>query len=195
VGRPSQRGVTGTTTPCWGGPCARGGHSVSLPVHRKSTGESNPRAVASWPRPPSSPIAPLARSPACPPGRDRGEGVDCRGCLAMAPMDPCQGVRSEAATPASPHAVGTMYPDGKGRTLRQLAPLPADGGAGAKLGGALLSLSATGPRCASRSWRQGAAPAHRPFVAQCAQAAGGLRTLISSAPGPGVGRRRRVFKL
>jgi len=45
---------------------------VSLPVHRKSTGESNPRAVASWPRPPSSPIAPLARSPACPPGRGRG---------------------------------------------------------------------------------------------------------------------------
>ena len=24
VGQPSQRGVTVTTTPCWGGPCARG---------------------------------------------------------------------------------------------------------------------------------------------------------------------------
>jgi hypothetical protein len=42
----------------------------------------------------------------------------------MAPMDPGQGVHAETATPASPHAVGTMRPDGEGRTLSQLAPLP-----------------------------------------------------------------------
>jgi hypothetical protein len=38
------------------------------------------------------------------------------------------------------HAVGTMYLDGEGRTLSQLAPLPADGGAGAKLGVALVTV-------------------------------------------------------
>jgi len=45
---------------------------VSWPVQRKNTGESNPHSVDRRLRPPSTPIAPVARSPACPPGKARG---------------------------------------------------------------------------------------------------------------------------
>ncbi len=62
-----------------------GPHSVSWPVQRKNTGESNPHAVARRPRPPSTPLAARARSPLARQGR---QGVDCRECRAMAPLDP-----------------------------------------------------------------------------------------------------------